>query len=172
MNTIEITNDYAKMTLANGKTVLLDKADVKKVARVNWYADFDGRNETRIRGYVTTKDGKRVRRELSVYLGIPATHCVHKNGNTFDFRRDNLDICTRQQIAYMSKTSNESGVKGVNKNKNNKWVATINYNGDNYYLGSFDNKAQAVRARVNAENIYCRNYLNAEQKLLHKVLAD
>ena len=59
-----------------------------------------------------------------------------------------------------------------NKNKHNKWVATINYNGDNYYLGSFDNKAQAVRARVNAENIYCRNYLNAEQKLLHKVLAD
>lgn len=49
--------------------------------------------------------------------------------------------------------NNKSGVPGVRKYKG-KWRATIGINGIRYFLGDYDKKEQAVKARIKAEEEY------------------
>lgn len=49
--------------------------------------------------------------------------------------------------------NNKSGIKGVSfNNKSCKWVAQIYRNGKVNYLGAFEEKEDAIRARLDAEN--------------------
>lgn len=51
--------------------------------------------------------------------------------------------------------SNTSGVVGVHLNKKrNKWVASLRFNGEYIFLGHFDNKIDAIKARLVAEVEY------------------
>lgn len=47
---------------------------------------------------------------------------------------------------------NKSGYRGVCQKKNGKWIAYYTKKGQRYYLGTFDNKEEAITARINAEN--------------------
>lgn len=56
--------------------------------------------------------------------------------------------------------SNTSGVTGVSWNsKKEKWVAQIWFKGHLYYLGRFDNKNDAIKARKEAEKKYFKPIL-------------
>lgn len=46
---------------------------------------------------------------------------------------------------------NTSGVKGVCKKKNGKWVAQITFQNKTYNLGTYEKKKDAVNARAKAE---------------------
>lgn len=81
----------------------------------------------------------------------------HKNLNTLDNRRDNLRDATRsQQGANRPKQSNNtSGYIGVRWYKRyNKWRAEIKVNKKSIHIGYFDNKEDAIKARLQTELKY------------------
>ena len=59
-----------------------------------------------------------------------------------------------------------SGVTGVTwKNREQKWIARINIDGKEIYLGSYTNKEDAIKARREAEDKYFGEYsYNNSQK--------
>ena len=89
----------------------------------------------------------------------------HINGNPLDNRKCNLRICTIQQNGMNRKvaSNNNSGCTGVSKVKRyNKWQANIGYKGKSYYLGLYDTKEEAIKARKEAEKKYFGEYARAE----------
>jgi hypothetical protein len=96
-------------------------------------------------------------------LGAPKDMCVdHINGNTLDNRKNNLRICTnRENISNRTKlgTNNTSGILGVRfDNRRNKWYADIQYKGKCIFLGYFNIKEDAIKARIDAEKLYFKEF--------------
>lgn len=57
------------------------------------------------------------------------------------------------QINKKLNKNNTSGVTGVGFNKRrNKWYASIRFRGENYWLGNYDKREDAVNARKEAED--------------------
>lgn len=78
----------------------------------------------------------------------------HKNRNPLDNRKENLRFATQHQNTMNKgiQRNNNSGVTGVGWIKKiQKWRARITYNGESIYLGIFDNKEDAIKARLSAE---------------------
>ena len=51
--------------------------------------------------------------------------------------------------------NNTSGVRGVYYNeRKNSWIAHIGAKGEKYYLGSYKEKSEAIKARKAAEKKY------------------
>lgn len=160
------------MNFPSGKQVLFDKEDYRKLSKYpRWEINDDGEGFIRVRAIYTNAEGKKCYDTLSSVLGYPRLLTSPKNGNHLDMRKDNLEVRTRQQVRYNSKLgkNNTSGVKGVSKN-GDRWKASIGYLGDTYNLGTYNTKNEAVRARLVAEDIYCRGHMNATQRYLHKAL--
>ena len=79
----------------------------------------------------------------------------HHDRNALNNCRSNLVPCTSQENNRNRSLSknNTSGFIGVSWNKSvNKWVAVINVKSEgSLYLGSYDNKIDAIKARLKAE---------------------
>lgn len=91
----------------------------------------------------------------------------HINRNPLDNRKSNLRPCNLYQNAMNSSimSNNTSGITGVNWDKQaQKWVARIQYYGKRISLGHFDNKDDAIKARLKAEAKYFKEF--APQKNL------
>lgn len=85
----------------------------------------------------------------------------HINHNPYDNRKDNLRIVTSTQNSYNRRiqSNNTSGVTGVYyANDRNKWRAYIKSDKKQIYLGQFDNKEDAIKARKEAEEKYFGEY--------------
>lgn len=55
---------------------------------------------------------------------------------------------------------NKSGIKGVTWDSNrNKWIAQIRFRGKKYYLGRYEDKEDAAKARMEAEEQLFGNFL-------------
>lgn len=84
--------------------------------------------------------------------------CIdHKNGRPSDNRLKNLRAVSRKinQRNQRRHSSNTSGRTGVHWNRTRSlWVAQIKMAGRSIYLGGFEDKEAAVRARVRAEKKY------------------
>ena len=81
----------------------------------------------------------------------------HINRDTLDNRRLNLRICDRSTNCLNKGISskNNSGVTGVYfHSRDKKWIAKIKINGKTLWLGSFDDKEQAIIVRKEAEKTY------------------
>jgi hypothetical protein len=80
----------------------------------------------------------------------------HNDRNKLNNSVSNLRYLTRQQqgINRGQFKNNKSGVKGVHyDNQNKKWKAQIRVNNIPYYLGIYENKIDAISARVYAEKL-------------------
>lgn len=91
----------------------------------------------------------------------------HADRNPLNNRRYNLRNATTTENAQnrTKQKSNTSGIVGVEWRKDhNKWYANISVNKNRIWLGSFGNKDDAIRARLNAEAKYFGEY--APQKYL------
>ena len=79
------------------------------------------------------------------------------NGNTLDNKKNNLRICTnRENTSNKTKlgTNNTSGILGVRfDNRRNKW-----YKGKCIFLGYFNIKEDAIKARIDAEKSYFKEF--------------
>lgn len=79
----------------------------------------------------------------------------HVNKNKLDNRKSNLRVATHQENCRNrpKQTNNTSGVTGVGLTAG-KWYARIWIDGKLKHLGLFENKEDAIKARLNAEATY------------------
>lgn len=85
----------------------------------------------------------------------------HINRNRSDNRRDNLRPATAQDNARNRslQSNNTSGVVGVSwKKDKKKWKAYLSVNSKQIHLGYFVNKNDAIRARLEAEAKYFKEF--------------
>lgn len=60
------------------------------------------------------------------------------------------------------KSNNKSGVTGVRWDKDReKWLASLKFKGKYYYLGRYENKEDAIKARKEAENKIFKPFLES-----------
>ena len=81
----------------------------------------------------------------------------HINRNPLDNRKCNLRVCSQQQntINRSLRNDNTSGKSGVTFNKRiGKWQANVYISGKRHHLGYFDNKEDAITARLEGEEKY------------------
>ena len=93
----------------------------------------------------------------------------HIDKNPLNNRKYNLRQCTFRENMYNRgiRNDNTSGVTGVYFEKqSNKWKAQITSDGIKKYLGRFDNKDDAIKARLLAEQKYFKDF--APQKHLNQ----
>ncbi len=93
----------------------------------------------------------------------------HKDRNTSNCRKCNLRLCEQSDNCCNIKLrkDNKSGVTGVRWSKrDNLWLAYIQKNRKNNYLGAFSNFEDAVRARLKAEKELFGEY--SSQKHLYE----
>lgn len=68
----------------------------------------------------------------------------------------NIAIISRNKLIK----TNKSGVTGVYwSNSKGKWIAQIEFQKKSHYLGSYDNKEDAIKARKAAEEKLHKNFL-------------
>ena len=75
--------------------------------------------------------------------------------------RENLKLIDNTSVTLLEAgrnrliATNTSGYTGVYRNeRRGKWVAQITFKGKTYYLGSYDDKQEAVRARKEGEQMH------------------
>ena len=107
--------------------------------------------------------------------------CLHKekssnnlkkiHSQTIDARKGK-DFVERTSLSLLTaKTSpnNTSGHKGVTWVKSSKsWLAQIQFKGTHYYLGSFHNVRDAIKARKEAEDKYFNPILDKYGKMVER----
>lgn len=94
---------------------------------------------------------------LYMYGELPSTDIDHINNKKDDNRIANLRLVTRKQNMQnvLKHKHNTSGFKGVSWHRHsNKWRAYIFSDYKQIYLGVFETKEAAARARQTAEKIY------------------
>jgi len=113
-------------------------------------------------------DGRRflAHRLIASMHGIDTSGVVdHINGNPMDNRAENLRGCSQQQNAM-----NNSGWKkkalplGVSRVRSGDYVAHIQANGQQKYLGRFETEAAANQARKAAELLYYPGFSRAQSE--------
>lgn len=138
----------------NGFTFIIDHNDLEMVKDFHWWS-----NNGYPRAIIS---GKRVLMHRYI-LGVVDKRVIvdHINGDRSDNRRLNLRIVSHQQNSLNRKVgkNNSSGVMGVKYNKEmDKWQARLG-SGGLYYMGSYQNKKDAIVARLRKEiEIYGREF--------------
>ncbi len=141
------------ISLSQGRMAIVDDAEYEWISRWKWYVRkarrtfYAVRNERLSNGKQRTIRMHREILELSHGDGI---QCDHKNGNGLDNRKQNLRNASRAGNMHNSRmqTNNTSGYTGVYQLKDmSRWVAKIGVNGTLIHLGTYDDPADAARAR-------------------------
>lgn len=111
-----------------------------------------GTVSTNGRRYITIEGKQYIAHRLAwfyVYGKWPENNLAPRDGNYLNLQLSNWAEETQADTTRRSKfrSSNTSGLRGVHYDKaRNKWVATINVNYKNKYLGRFDTTAEAGAA--------------------------
>lgn len=149
--------------LTKGYFAIIDEADGPAVAMKRWSAaTHPGRRGVYARTTDSSGDGRLrpngkmaypaipLHRFLWRLWGLPDTPEIdHKNTNGIDCRRENLRAATRQQNSHnvAPRKDNTSGFKGVHwDSRTGRWGASITVGHRSYWLGRFDDPAEAGRA--------------------------
>lgn len=174
-NTYDLSGDFGKGYTLKGEEFWFDKEDYDKIKDYCWY--FDQKN-----GYLYTKlpDTNKKITFHRLIMGFPKgkmiDHIAHEAFNKYDNRKCNLRICTMKENARNTKLpkTNTSGIKGVYLNKKlNKWCANIGFQRKTIYLGVFENKEDAIKARKTAEEKYFGEFAYKDNfKLIETALED
>ena len=140
-----------------------DREDLEKVKQYCWSINNNGY----LQGY-NTNTGKMIQLHRLI-MNYPEDKQVdHVNRNKVDCRKVNLRICTvAENNRNKSITKkNKSGVVGVSWYKReNKWRATIGFNGKTIELGLFDNLEEAAKVRKEAEIKYFGEFASTNYTL-------
>ena len=130
---------------------LIDKDDYNLTKEYKWCLDKNGYVKNSKQEYLH----RIITRETISYVD-------HINGNKLDNRKSNLRICSnadnlKNRVKLPS--NNTSGILGVRyRADRSKWYAEIQVNNKRIRLGSYIDKEDAVRARLEAEIKYFEEY--------------
>lgn len=152
-NSYDLSGEYGIGYTKKNKKFYFDKEDYDLIKNYCWFIK---------NGYIMTNDPetrKTIRFHRLVMNVSDQFQIDHINHKRYDNRKNNLRIVTNSQNSMNKglQSNNTSGVTGVSF-YNNMWNAEIRYNQKKYYLGSFDNKEDAIKARKEAEEKYFGEY--------------
>jgi len=158
-NKYEIKDNYVIGYTENGEKFFVDIDDLEKIKPYYWKVSSSG--------YIIAWD-KEIKTNIHLHRLI--MNCNDENlvvdhiggSKTInDNRKRNLRIVSQAQNQMNAKRykNNTSGHTGVRFDKRSgKWLATINFNYKNYWLGLYENYNDAVKAREKAEDEYFGEY--------------
>jgi hypothetical protein len=160
--------EYAKISLPQGKFILVDLEDVKLVSKFNWRC-YPSRNTFYADRRSSESEKDKYKSTVPMHrfiLGLTSqdfeeTGLVvdHINGNGLDNRKSNLRVVTARQNTQNQKRKTSSKYPGVSWNKNaQKWQARIGLNGKLRHLGLFVDEREAAKAYEQA----CRELAGEE----------
>jgi hypothetical protein len=169
-NKIVKYKDYAVIFLYNQKGLKIaetkvDLDELREIKRYKWRLTNNG--------YVKTGDNILLHRFI---MNCSNNKVVdHINKDKLDNRKNNLRICEQTHNLMNSKISkdNKSGYKGVGFHKpSKKWRARITVDKKTIYLGLFNSKEDAIKARREAEIKYFGEYHYNYKELKEKGLIE
>lgn len=144
---IRLFDNYGIISV-NDTQFYFDLEDLSFVQSREWYKDKDG---YLVHSYFYLGQRRYVRFHRLI-MNAPAEQIVdHINKNRADNRKNNLRICRRTENDRNRGlyATNTSGVTGVHYDqKREKWVASITYNSKKLFIGRFEIKEDAIRARL------------------------
>ena len=151
INPIKVKGDTTKIYLFNTDNyALVDTEDYPKIKEFCWYEN---------NGYVrkTQRSGEETALHRIILNTNVGDIVDHISGVTLDNRKKNLRLCTTAENIRNSKVhiSSTSGYNGVTWYKaGQKWTSNITINKKHIHLGRFENKQDAIDARLKAEIEY------------------
>jgi len=145
-------------------TVLFDDEDLDLISNYRWFLHTGGY------AYASIWNGTRkTRKNILMHrliMGFPKNIDIdHKNRNKLDNRRINLRFATRSQNIINKKVS---GIrKKILSGGKVRWQARIKINQKENFLGVFNTKKEAQKARARKEYDYYGEFACNYQDLLH-----
>jgi hypothetical protein len=139
------------ISLTQGKETIVDDDDFGWISRWKWQFN---------RGYAK-RDIKCIRMHREIIHATKGMDVDHINGNKLDNRKCNLRLVNdfQQNQNSNKRKDNTSGCRGVNFFKpRGTWIARIQYNGKRIGLGTYHDKADAIKAYNEASNKYFGEY--------------
>ena len=152
------TYDYG-ICYANGKEILFDLEDYKKIKNYSWQCKCTKKGYCFVMSQV--RKTRVVMSRLIMGCDDSSLQVDHINHNTLDNRKRNLRIVTVSQNNMNKdiRSDNTSGHSGVSFNKKSgKYVSYIKINQKRIHLGSFIDINDAIKAREDAEEKYFKEY--------------
>ena len=158
-NEYDLSGEYGIGYCSNtGSPFYFDLEDYNKIKDYCWHEDIDWSGHHTVRTRMKTIDGpKNIR--MHVFLGYKLYD--HIDRNPLNNRKDNLRPATATENARnrSKQNNNTSGFIGVCLSKNkSKWKASIMIDGKTIYLGTFVDKNDAIKARLEAESKYFKEF--------------
>lgn len=153
-NKYDLSGEYGVGWTSNtNKEFYFDLEDYDKIKDYCWreYRQKDCDHIT-----LRTRD-RESGKNIMMHCLVFGKYCDHINRNPLDNRKGNLRIATAKENARNSSVAknNTSGVSGVTWNKrDNMWQARIGIDWKSKSLGYFNNKDDAIKARLKAEKEY------------------
>lgn len=156
-NIFDLTGDYGVgYTTNTNQQFYFDLDDYNLICNYTWYEDISKN------GYHSLKSkDKNTGKVIKMSYLLGCKRYDHVNRNPLDNRRANLRQATDGQNAQNRTLSplNTSGFTGVSWDKqHNKWVSYIKLNKKMKKLGRFSDKEDAIKARLQAEAKYFKEF--------------
>lgn len=153
-NDVDLSGDYGVgWTFNTNARFYFDLEDYDKIKDYCWVESVTQSGYHALVAHISETNNKTVR--MSDLLGFKT--CDHINRNPLDNRKANFRAATHQENIRNSSRpkNNTSGFVGVSLDrKTNKWKAYITIDYKQKALGLFADKADAIKARFEAENKY------------------
>ena len=153
-NEYDLSGDYGIGYTIKGEPFYFDLEDYDKIKNICWSIHPKGYVYGHIVGDKDVRMHRLIMKEkLKDGYVIDHINSDHKEDN----RKNNLRVTTQDKNVLNKKRqkNNKSGKTGVFFDKqNNKWRAYIKYQGKQYSLGTFINKEDAIKVRIEAEKKY------------------
>lgn len=145
----------AQIQLTRGLVALVDDEDAEWLSARKWCASPDARNTITYAATSVKRDGRwtSVKMHRLIMEPSPGFLVDHRDGDGLNNQRSNLRICTHVENLRNSRRLIKSGTgfKGVYRTPNGKrFTASLRFNGEYRYLGSFDTAEQAHAAYCEA----------------------
>lgn len=153
-NHYDLTGEYGiGLTFNTNQEFYFDLEDYDKIKDYCWTEKIEKNGYRRL----VSRDANNNNKEIRIHQVILGSNYDHINRDTFDNRKCNLRKASHSENMKNRSVSknNSSGITGVYQHSvNKKWCSQIVVDSNTYYLGYFDNKEQAIIARLKAEKEY------------------
>lgn len=148
-----------------GRLTVLSRAGKDRHQNVYWHCRCDCGKELDVASGSLLRGVTRSCGCLNREHGVEMHACLHfENGTCTEYLKR---IC-----ADTAKRKSKAGFRGLFLLESGKYRSTITFQGKHYNLGHYTNFADAVQARLDAEEVLHKGYLKAKERYAAKADAD